>query len=710
MYGSDVTGIAVTPASAQNDSHFLINGSLLYTASTTTSGEHLSEEDESTDDRSEILNWNIKQFKGTSENIKLSDLRMNSQDKMDQNLDPTTPLNGNLEKKHKPHKLSQLPATAICGNDLLSSCLYVTGLCTSYAGFFAPLCLLLVDLLLYLYRSIYSEVGSAIALNGASYTLLLNTTTKRTASLAACLTMISYIATAVVSASTAIQYIRLIPYCDNVPLFWGCVVILAIFAFLNLVGISESAIAALLIFSFHIFCLVALCFTCFGYAVWYDRFETLKYNWRTQFVNTNMNGREMLHHVAKQIYLGFGAGMLGVTGFETSANFIEQQKPGVFPKTLRNMWFLVTIFNPTISFLSLCVMPLSELTDPETNSNLLSQMGMKSVGRWFQILLSLDAAIVLAGSVLTSYVGITGLLRQMALDRCFPALFLRTNRLRGTNHWIIITFFVVCVSMSFLLGQSQLNALAGVYAIAFLSVMSLFAAGDLLLKYKRGKIKRGPHASKTVIVLAMLTTIVALTANVVISPEYLAYFFAYYVACAVLVLSMLWRVKIIKFIIYIIYSNFHKFNSCIWIIRKLITHAQSINSQSVIYFCKNDSLATLNKAILYIRENELTSWVRIVHVYARKESQQGTEKDIELDRMRRYCSILDEMYPKMRIDFLSIELETMSDTITTFGPEIIDLLEKHYSIRKNLMFISCPSEKFAYKVADLHGVRIITSD
>jgi len=29
--------------------------------------------------------------------------------------------------------------------------------------------------------------------------------------------------------------------------------------------------------------------------------------------------------------------MLGVTGFETSANFVEEQKPGVYPRTLRNM-------------------------------------------------------------------------------------------------------------------------------------------------------------------------------------------------------------------------------------------------------------------------------------------------------------------------------------------------------------------------------------
>jgi hypothetical protein len=64
---------------------------------------------------------------------------------------------------------------------------------------------------------------------------------------------------------------------------------------------------------------------------------------------------------------------LGITGFESSANFIEQQKPGVFPKTLRNMWVAVALFNPLISLLSLSVLPLSMVSNPN-NPDILSQM------------------------------------------------------------------------------------------------------------------------------------------------------------------------------------------------------------------------------------------------------------------------------------------------------------------------------------------------
>ncbi len=59
---------------------------------------------------------------------------------------------------------------------------------------------------LYLFRRIYAEVGSALPLNGGSYTVLLNTTGKRLAAGAAVLTLLSYIATAVISANEAMHY------------------------------------------------------------------------------------------------------------------------------------------------------------------------------------------------------------------------------------------------------------------------------------------------------------------------------------------------------------------------------------------------------------------------------------------------------------------------------------------------------------------------
>ncbi len=50
----------------------------------------------------------------------------------------------------RQHRLNQLEATAICGNDITSSCLYVSALTILQAGRWAPLALLFVAATIFL--------------------------------------------------------------------------------------------------------------------------------------------------------------------------------------------------------------------------------------------------------------------------------------------------------------------------------------------------------------------------------------------------------------------------------------------------------------------------------------------------------------------------------------------------------------------------------
>ena len=158
-----------------------------------------------------------------------------------------------IEGESRKERLGQWYATAICGNDITSSCLYVSGIATVYAQTLAPLALLIVAGILYLYRKIYTEVVEALPLNGGAYNCLLNSTRKFTASLAACLTLLSYLATAVISAKTAVEYLdNLLPF---LPAMEATAGVLVIFAALTILGISESARVALAIFVTHLSCL-----------------------------------------------------------------------------------------------------------------------------------------------------------------------------------------------------------------------------------------------------------------------------------------------------------------------------------------------------------------------------------------------------------------------------------------------------------------------
>ncbi len=162
---------------------------------------------------------------------------------------------GDGEGKH-PHKLGVWASTAICGNDITSSCLYVSALCAVHAGRYAPIALAIVAGVLFLFRKVYAEVGSALPLNGGTYTVLLNTTNKKLAAGAAVLTLLSYVATAVISAGEAMHYAHNLWH--GLPVFQATMGLLGLFAFLNLIGISESAVVALGIFIFHMVTLSVL--------------------------------------------------------------------------------------------------------------------------------------------------------------------------------------------------------------------------------------------------------------------------------------------------------------------------------------------------------------------------------------------------------------------------------------------------------------------
>lgn len=240
-------------------------------------------------------------------------------------------------------------------------------------------------------------------------------------------------------------------------------------------GIGESSKVAIVIFLFHLVSLIILC----GFSIFYFAEHG------TAILRANFS-LPVEGGIATALFLGFLAAMLGISGFESSANYVEEQQKGVFPKTLRNMWIVVTVFNPMIAFLALAIIPIHTVV--ENPDALLSVMGQTARGHWLSMWIGVDASLVLSGAVLTAFVGVGGLMRRMALDRILPKILLKTTR-KGSNYVIFILFFALCVSI-LLVTNADLAKLAGVYTIAFLAVMILFGIGNLLLKVNRASLPR----------------------------------------------------------------------------------------------------------------------------------------------------------------------------------------------------------------------------
>lgn len=228
-------------------------------------------------------------------------------------------------------RLSEWPATAICGNDILSSCLYVSGLVAEKAGKLAPVALAMVAGLLYLYRFIYGEVVNAIPLNGGSYNVLLNTTSKRVASFAASLAILSYIATGVVSGTSACTYLA--TQLPSIDIVTSTILLLFFFAGLNFYGITESSMVALVMFIGHVITLSVLCVMSLIHII--KNPDILISNMSTDYPMINMAGELASGNVFTALFFGMATAMLGISGFESSSQFVEEQDEGVFPKTLR---------------------------------------------------------------------------------------------------------------------------------------------------------------------------------------------------------------------------------------------------------------------------------------------------------------------------------------------------------------------------------------
>ena len=569
-------------------------------------------------------------------------------------------------------RLNQWLATGICGNDITSSCLYVSAIAAVYAGILAPLVLLLVVLVLYLYKKIYTEVVEALPLNGGTYNCLLNCTSKFAAALAACMTILSYIATAVISSKTAVEYVHSV--FPSVPVLEGTIFVLAVFATLAIIGITESAVVALSIFIFHMGTLTVFCIL--GFFSLPTDFHVLADNLKTLPM-----GNELLIAIS----LGFSAALLGISGFESSANFVEEQDVGVFRKTLRNMLVAVGIFNPLTSILSLCLLPLATIV--LFKDYLLSEMAYLMGGQTFKLIIVLDAAAVLSGAVLTSFVGVTGLVQRMALDQCLPQFLLKKNR-RSTCHRIISAFFLLCSSI-LLVTRGSLLSLAGVYTISFLGVMTLFGLGDILLKVKRKELKRTYRAPWAVIIIAIAATSFGMMGNTIIDYKNLLFFLQYFVPTVLIVVIMYLRIPILKAVLQVI--NNLMSSMLIWR-TQVIDNITNITDQRVILFTRAVSLRRLHAAFNYIIKNESSRSVVVIHLY----SNPGQNEEAALEKS---LGTIREIFPNLKLELVVRP--------GRFGPGIIEAVSKEFDVATNNIFIGAPEEKPSFSVQDLGGVRVI---
>jgi amino acid transporter len=348
--------------------------------------------------------------------------------------------------------------------------------------------------MLYFFRRVYSEVVTAIPINGGTYNLMLQVSSKKVAGFVAALSILSYMATAIVSAFDAVVYLSLLwPECE-VRLI--TVAILIFFCILTSFGVSDSANVALAMFSLHMMVLTLLIIWGFAYGI-QDGFSLFQENISTPYPTIVSSSGTILakNSGIASIYFGYSSALLGITGFETASNYCESMKSSkTFVSTVNWMWIIVGIYNPLLSLMSMMVLPMDHIY--LHSSDMLAMMAKEIGGHGFYVLLNVDAVIILCGGVLTSLVGVSGLLKRLASDHILPEVLATTNS-RGAPHFAIIVFTVLSISLFLAIfdpsNPTAINDFGGVFAISFLSVLISFASAAALLKMYR------PHLARRVI-------------------------------------------------------------------------------------------------------------------------------------------------------------------------------------------------------------------
>lgn len=590
-------------------------------------------------------------------------------------------------KKTAHQKLGEFFSTAICGNDILSSALYVSGVATLFAGMYAPIVLLAVAAVLFFYRAVYREVVEALPMNGGAYNALLNATSKAIAATAGIMTILSYVATAAISGKTAIEY--LFAWLKPVvgPIFgilpvqfesWIIpAVLLLLFGFAVLVagGVRDSARIASIIFVFHIISLVV--FVAIGGLLFLTNGPAIAHmnDVATQALLAQHGG------LLNTLFLAFSASLLGVSGFESSANFVEEQKHGVFAKTLRNMTFAVAIFNPLIAAVILRVMPLESII--ASKDFLLADAAHLIGGPVFLGWIAIDAFLVLAGAVMTSFIGASNLARRMTLDACLPRFLLPANNASTSTTRIIFTFFLLCTSI-LLLTKGDLLSIAGVYTISFLSVMSLFAIGNLVLRVTRPDLQRPYKAPFPFVIIALLSTIIGIMGNIAIDPKNTGYFLTYFIPAMVFIFSVLYKKEVFE-------TGKRIFAFLMPIKRYFEGKITQLTEGHIYVFIHH--LNRLSIILDYIKRNEHARRITLIHCkHHHAHFVDKTHETLETLKNAGFFQDFD-----FHVEYLD----------EPFSPQTLDAYAKRKKIAKSMIFMGSIHHYHEFTYEDLGGVRII---
>lgn len=376
--------------------------------------------------------------------------------------------------------LNWVIAAGVVGADIGTSVFYGTGILYPKVGFLAPVFVLICCLMMWLFKKTYEEGLALSPYNGGAYSMILRSLGRQASVLAGALTMVSYLATASVSALSGAHYLSsLTSGLSSSTIVVMAFIPIVLFGVLNSRGIKEPAKLVTLIAGFHFFLLMVI-------SVW--GFIYLAFQWGSIDFGK-------LHQLTPSgeltfplLMYGFAAAFLGISGFESAAQIVEELEAPAL-ETVRKLYktviLLVSFTAPAISFLCLILLTKDEIN--QNLSSLLSALSYKLGGRLLLYIIVIDATLTLFAAVNTAFVGFIGLATTMSKQGNLPRIFIMrfAHKYPSIQGYplIALSFMLIALFLcGIVAGEEGLEILAKVYEIAFLGVMVSFSIGVVLLR------------------------------------------------------------------------------------------------------------------------------------------------------------------------------------------------------------------------------------
>ncbi|KAJ7159241.1 amino acid permease-domain-containing protein [Mycena crocata] len=585
-----------------------------------------------------------------------------------------------LQRIRSARLLGQFTGTALPGNAVLGSVFYSLPAIVAVCGVYSPISLFVATLTPFLWRPIMEELASALPITGAPYSYILNASRKSLALLGAALLLLDFASTSVVSAATASSYLAgetALPF----PTFVPAALILILFALVSLSGLKESARLAFAVMLLHVGTMAALAAAA---AVHWGRTGSVQL--RANWVKGQAPDAVAL---ARQLFNGFCIGMLGLTGIECTPSYIGRMKPGAYPRVLRNLHLPAILLNALMITFVLAIVPLETVLQ---GANVLSVLAEMSAGAWLRKWIVVDAAIVLCGGVLTGILSACELFEQLAHDRIVPQMFLKLLPLSGAPYVSVLAITGVNFVLYASAGAS-LGVVSKMFSLVWLTVMALFPLSLLLLRFNRGRVPRARNTPLSGVLLALALTPVVFAGNIAIDPSTAGYFAAYLFGVLLVFAATQNQVQLLRAVYwtYDQYPALHRLPGSKTWGGKLVAVMKQLKRQPVCVLVKADEINHLLHMLLYVRENEKTACVKMVHFC---DQERGIPSELEAN-----AKILDEAFPEITIDLIVVD--------GTFSPANVVALAHRLQIPPSLMFMGCPGPRFPHPIAEF-GTRIIS--